>query len=462
MLTNDRPSGVFTGRLVYPEDHDWETARRAFNLLCDQRPVAVAFPSDERDVASLMALAHDHGLRITAQATGHHAGPLGSLEDTILVNTSEFDAVSIDAYRRRVRVGAGVKWERVIEPLSNLGLAALHGSSPNVGIVGYSLGGGIGWLGRIHGMQANSVTAIDLVTADGCLRRVDESHEPELFWALRGGGGSFGVVTAIEFAAYPVKRLYAGAMLFPFERSTEVLHAWTAMLPSLPEEMTTWATLLHVPDLPFAPEELRGKSFAVVMGAFLGGRSKGSRLLAPVRKLGPAIDTFAMVPPAALAELAMDPPDPLPYLSGHRLLGELPADAIDDLVPVADPSSQLTMVQLRHLGGAITRAPRDAGARATLPGEIALFALGVAADEKSAVTVRSSLKAVDEIITSVRVAQYPSFVEEPADTAEFFDATTWERLRGVKAQYDPDDLVRGNHHVSPSPAQSRQADALGA
>ncbi|HEX6023728.1 MAG TPA: FAD-binding protein, partial [Solirubrobacter sp.] len=146
-------------------------------------------------------------------------GPLGPLADTVLLNVSQLDSVAIDAQARRVRVGAGVRWEQVVPQLSELGLAALHGSSPDVGIAGYSLGGGMGWLARKHGLQTNSVTAFELVTADGHLVRADACHEPELFWALRGGGGNFGVVTAIEFAVFPYAELYAGASFFPFART---------------------------------------------------------------------------------------------------------------------------------------------------------------------------------------------------------------------------------------------------
>ena len=230
-----------------------------------------------------------------------------------------------------MRVGAGVKWEKVAPQLSDHGLAGLHGSSPDVGIAGYSLGGGMGWLARKYGLQTNSVTAIELVTADGEFRRVTAENEPDLFWALRGGGGNFGVVTAIEFAVYPVEELYAGALFFPFERAAEVLHTWRELLPTFPDELMTWAT--H-PALPAAARACRSRSaarsYAIVMGALLGEEREGRELLRPLRDLGPEIDTFAMVPPIELGELAMDPPDPLPFVSGHELLSELPAELIDE------------------------------------------------------------------------------------------------------------------------------------
>jgi FAD/FMN-containing dehydrogenase len=323
MLTTipGRLADRMTGRVVHPSDADWDAARQAFDLTVDLRPAAVAFPRDASDVMAVVDYAREHGLRIAPQATGHNAGPLVALGATILVNVRELGDVHIDPVAQRVRVGAGVKWEKVAPQLSEFGLAGLHGSSPAVGIAGYSLGGGMGWLARKYDLQTNSVTAIELVTADGRLVRADAEHESELFWALRGGGGNFGVVTAIEFAVYPVEDLYAGVMFFPFERAAGVVHAWAGLLPSMPDEMMTWASLLHFPDLPIVPEPVRGGSFAVVFGAFLGGADEGRRLLAPVRDLGPVMDTFAVVPPIALAEMAMDPPDPLPFHSAHQLLG---------------------------------------------------------------------------------------------------------------------------------------------
>jgi hypothetical protein len=450
MLTADTPRSLSLGRVVRPGDRDWDTARGTFNLLIDQRPEAIAFPADEREVAAVIADARERGLRIAAQATGHNPGPLGSLEGTMILNTSALTGVSIDAGTRRVRVGAATKWEKVTPRLSELGLAGLHGSSPDVGIVGYSLGGGIGWLARKHGMQTNAVTAIELVTADGHLVRTDPEHEPELFWALRGGGGNFGVVTAIEFAVQPVRELYAGAMFFSLEQTAEVLQAWTELLPALPEEITSWASVLHFPPLPEIPEPVRGRSFMVVMAAFLGSEADGRELLRPLRRLGPGMDTFAVQPPIGLSELAMDPPDPLPYWTTHALIDELPAVAIEDVAQIAGPGSALAMVQFRHMGGALARREPGAGARATLPGHISMFGLGVVPEAGVEATVQAELEALSAAVAPHRVGDYPNFVEEPADASAFFDADTWTRLRDVKALYDPADLFKGNHHVPPA------------
>jgi FAD/FMN-containing dehydrogenase len=437
-------------RMVLPGDADWDQARQTFNLLLDQRPEAIAFPADEREVAAAIAFARERGLQVAPQATGHNAGPLGSLEQTMILNTSALTGVTIDPAARRVRVGAATKWEKVTPRLSELGLAALHGSSPDVGIVGYSLGGGIGWLARKHGMQANAVTAVEQVTADGHLVRADAVHEPELFWGLRGGGGNFGVVTAIEFAVQPVRELYAGAMFFGLDQSAEVLHAWTELLPSLPEELTSWAGVLHLPPLPELPAELRGGSFVTVKAAFLGEEAAGRELLASIRRLGPRIDTFAMQPPAGLSELAMDPADPLPFRLTHSLLDELSPAAIEEVARVAGAGSALALVEFRHMSGALARREPDAGARATLPGNVCMLALGAVPGPAAEGAVLAGLESVDAAVAPNRVGDYANFVEEPADVEAFFDQETWQRLRRVKGLYDPADLFRANHPIPPA------------
>jgi FAD/FMN-containing dehydrogenase len=458
MLTTSHSSlsEALSGAVVLPSDPRWDEARSAFNLLLDQHPAAVAFPADADDVIAAVAYARAAGLRVAPQATGHNQGPLGDLDGTLLLNVGALQEVRVDPGAQRVRVGAGVKWDRVAPRLSAHGLAGLHGSSPDVGIAGYSLGGGMGWLARKHGLQCNAVTAMELVTADGRLVRADAEHHPDLFWALRGGGGNFGVVTAIEFEVYPVDDIYAGAMFFEFERSSEVLHAWNALLPTLPDELMTWASVMHFPPIPDVPAFARGRSFAIVMGAYLGDEADGRALLAPLRALGPARDTFAMVPPVVLGDLAMDPLDPVPFHLTHQLVDELPAATIDELMAKVGPDSgrgpTVTILQLRHMGGALAREAPGAGARATLPGKVCVMALGAVFDEASDVAVREALADVDDVVRPHRAGEYANFVESPSDASRFFSPDVWARLRDVKRRYDPADLLAGNHHVPPAAA----------
>jgi hypothetical protein len=218
--------------------------------------------------------------------------------------------------------------------------------------------------------------------------------------------------------------------------------------------MMTWAKLLQFPDQPDVPEPVRGGSFTVIFGAFLGSEDEGRALLRSIRDLGPAMDTFAIVPPAALGDMAMDPPDPLPFVSSTALLADLPSAGVDDLVAAVGPGSgsPLAMVELRHMGGALARRSPGSGARATLPGSIAMLSLGVAEDEAAAATAETYLDSVDRVVAPFRAGDYPNFVMEPTDASGFFDADTWARLREVKAIHDPGDLFKGNHHIPPAEA----------
>ena len=449
--THSELAETLSGGVVLPGDPDWDDARSGFNLLEDQHPAAVAFPHDALDVAAAVNYARRAGLRVAPQATGHNQGALGDMDGTLLLNVSRLQEVRVDPGAQQVRVGAGVKWDRVAPRLSAHGLAGLHGSSPDVGIAGYSLGGGMGWLARKHGLQANAVTALELVTAEGALVRADHEHHADLFWALRGGGGNFGVVTAIEFAVHPVDELYAGALFFPFERASEVLHAWSAWQVDMPEELMSWVSLLHFPPIPDVPAFARGRSFAVVMAAFLGEEAEGRALLRPLRELGPERDSFATVPPVVLGDLAMDPLDPLPLHSGHALLDELPAKTIDAIIDAVGPDSgrgpTLTMLQFRQTGGALAREAPGAGVRASLPGTLSMFTLGVVLDEAAHAEVSAAVADVENAVLSHRAGHYPNFVEKPADASAFFAPEAWARLREIKARYDGDDLFRGNHHI---------------
>jgi FAD/FMN-containing dehydrogenase len=436
-------------RIVSVGAPDFDQSRLAFNLTVDQRPQEIAFPSDAAEVASIVRRAREQGLRITSQRAGHGAQPLDWERPGLLLRTDAMQGVTVDADARTARVNAGVKWGDIVDDLSELGLAALHGSARDISIAGYSLGGGLGWLGRKHGLQTNSVSAFELVTADGELVRADRDNEPELFWALRGGGGNFGVVTALEFDLYPLAELYAGALLYPFERGHEVLRAWCEVTADAPEEITSVFKLLQLPDLPEIPEPLRGNSFAVVTAAVLGGEEDGAEFLEPLRQLGPIMDTFAMVPPAALSYLAQDPEDPLPYTSSHHLLGELPGEAVDKLIEVggAGSGSPLLMIEIRHLGGALARAEPHHGACAAMNGEFIFFALGgVMAPEEAPVMI-AAVDRVAEVMEPWRSGWYLNFVERRFDMSRAFDAETWRRLQEVKAMVDPDGVFRGNHEI---------------
>jgi FAD/FMN-containing dehydrogenase len=442
------------GAVVVPGDADWDEARAAWNLAADQRPAAVVVAENADDVVETVRFAADRGYGVAGQGTGHAAAALeGRLEGVILVKTHRMRDVEIDPQARSARVAAGALWMDVTEPAQQHGLAALAGSSPDVGVVGYTLGGGLSWLGRTHGVAANSVTAIEVVTADGERVRADADNEPALFWALRGGGGSFGIVTAMEFALYPQPQVYAGTLFWPIERAREVLHAWRELAPSLPEQMTTVGRLLLLPPLPEIPEPLRGRKFVVVEAIHLGDEQEGAELLRPLRELGPEIDTTATIPVSALSALHMDPDHPVPGAGDGFLLDDLPAEAIDAVAALAAAGrvDALLSLELRQLGGAIARRSPGSGAVGHFDAGYAMFAVGIAPFPEARQAVDAAVDAAFAALDPWRSASgYINFAERETGMEQLYPATALQRLRELKRWYDPQDVFRSNHPIAPA------------
>ena len=442
-----------TGALHAPGDPGYDQARLAWNLAVEQHPALVAEPESAADVAAIVAFARENSLRVAPQGTGHNAGALGGLADSVLVKTHRMRGVQIDAQRRIARVEAGALWQDVAGPASAQGLAALAGSSPDVGVVGYALGGGIGWLARAFGLCCNSVTAVELVTAAGEHVRCDHEARPELFWALRGGTGSFGVITALELRLIAVPELHAGAMLWPWERAHEVLHAWREWTLDAPESVTTSARILQLPPIDEIPEPVRGRQFVVIDGAVLGSPAYAEEILAPLRALQPEIDMFAAAPPIALSHLHMDPEHPVPGMADHAMLDELPAEAIDAMIEAGGPGSgsPLLAVELRHLGGALSRVPAGAGALGRLDAAYILFAVGTPMVPELAVAIPPHLAKVKAALAPWAAARpYLNFAEHPTDTSTAYGEEAFAALRAVKAEIDPYDLIQANHPIAPA------------
>ena len=361
------------GSLVTGTDGYWDVARAAWVLNADQRPSAVVHPQDAADVAATVDFARAHGLRVAAQGTGHNAAPLGDLAGTLLIKTSRMRGITIDRERRTAWVQAGVVWQELTEAAALHGLAGLLGSSPDVGVVGYTLGGGLSWFGRKHGLACNAVLAAEVVTADGAVRRVDAEHDPDLFWALRGGGGSFAVVTAVQVRLWPIREVQAGAVFWPVEAGAEVWSAWRRWVDTLPEDTTTWARYISFPPLPMVPEPMRGRQFVVVEACHLGDAAEADALLAPMRALSPVMDTVGTMPTTALSRVHMDPEEPVPCAGDGMMLADLPEEAVAELVRVggAGSGSPLLSLEVRHLGGGLARTAD--GALDRLHGRFTVF-----------------------------------------------------------------------------------------
>jgi FAD/FMN-containing dehydrogenase len=367
------------------------------------------------------------------------------------MRTTRMRTITVDAEARTVRVEAGVEWGEVAAALAPYGLTALAGSSPDVGVLGYTLGGGYSWLSRKHGLASSRVTAIELVTGDGVFRRVSAQHDPSVFWAVRGGGANFGVVCALEFEVLPMTEVYAGSLFFPIERGPELFRAHARWSRTAPDAATTAIRLLRIPDLPELPDFLRGQSFAMVTGAVDAPAADAEAILAPLRALGPMIDTFASMPTAALSSIMMDPPQPTPGRGDGLIIDELTDEAIDAIMAVAGPGQQtpLVAVDLRHLEGAVGRPDPRGGVVNHFPGRYLGFAIGVVAVPELAALIEGDLHRLrDGLAPWTSSRDYSNFREVATSARRFYADEDYDRLLRLRTTCDPRHILRSNHELS--------------
>lgn len=442
------------GRVAAPGDPDWDQARLAWNLAADQRPEAVAFAESAGDVAATVRFAAANGLRVAAQGTGHGAGPLPPLDGTILLKTERMRGIEIDTEARTARVEAGVLSLELAEAAGEHGLSSLPGSSPDVGVVGYSVGGGLGWLGRQHGFACNSINAIELVTAEGEQRTVDATDEPDLFWALRGGGGGYAVVTALHLALLPVADVYGGILIFPAELGAGAFRTYRDWAAGVGDEVTSIVRLLRPPPIPDVPEPLRGKPLLTIDAACIGDAEAGAATIAPLREIGePILDTFAQMPAAGLCRIHMDPEQPVPALGHHAPIAELPDEAIEAFVangPGPETGSVLLLAELRHLGGALARSGPNNGALDNLDFPFVLNAIGslMGPPEVTGKVAGDLDRITDAMEPWTADGSYFNFADRPCDVDSILPAETCARLTKVKRSWDPEGMFVANHSVS--------------
>lgn len=440
--------GLCNGAVHLPGDPGYDAARQAWNLAVDQRPAAVAIPADAEQAAQVVRVAAAAGLRVAPQSTGHNAGPLGRLDDVVIVRTSAMNSVRIDPDRHRARVGGGALWQSAVQAAAQHGFATLHGSSPDVGIAGYSLGGGIGWYARALGLATNSITGLEVVTANGEIVWADAEHHPELFWALRGGSGNFGIVTALEFRLFPFTTAFAGMLVWDAALAEPVLRRWLHWAADAPDEVTTSFRVLRLPPLPDIPAPFRGRNLVVIDGAVLAADARGAEILAPLRDLQPEVDTFARVPVQALTGLHMDPEGPSPGVSHSAILDAMPEAAIHAFLDQARSGTSVLVHELRQLGGALSRPAGGAGAMPSLPGAFLAFAGAVAATPEMAAAGLRDTGAFAAAMAPFGTGRgYLNFQENHVDPATGFDPVTFGRLVTLKSALDPNGVLVGNHLI---------------
>ena len=450
-------AAAVTGPVLLPGDDDFTRETATFNLSLMHRPALAIGASTPGDVQAAVTFAAEHQLPVAVLATGH--GAVVSADGAVLINTSRMNGVRIDEESMTARVEAGVRWQQVIDEAAKVDLAPMAGSSPLVGVVAYHLGGGLSpVLGRPLGFASDYVRSLDLVTADGRLRHVTPETEPELFWALRGGKGNFGVVTAIEFDLFPVRTIYGGGLYFDGADIEAVLHAYRAWVLTVPDQMSSSVLLLRAPDLPVIPEPLRGKLVVHVRIGYLGSPEHGTEMIVPLRTAAPAlIDTVAEIPFAAIAAIHNDPVDPLPVLERTALLWELSAEVVDRIVELAGPAatSPVMAVEIRHLGGALQRAPKVPSAVDNREAGFTVFAATFAGPDDAESAWGSLGRLIDGLRPWCTSGTYLNFMSS-ADTAPdavraAYRPDTYRRLLIAKQTYDPQNIFRINHNLRTEP-----------
>ncbi|HEX6472290.1 MAG TPA: FAD-binding protein [Streptosporangiaceae bacterium] len=442
--------------VAFPGDPAYEAATAVFNLSAPARPAAAVTARTVGEVSAAVRYAAAEGRQVRVQTTGHASAAVRPLDGAVLIRTELAGRVEIDPIRRVARVPAGTRWAAVVEAAAAHGLAAPHGSSPNVGAVGYLLRGGLSFYGRKVGLAANSVRAVELVTADGEPRRADEGSDPELLWALRGGGGGFGVVTAIELELFPIAKVVTGAAYWPATHAERLLRAWLRWSADAPWEATTTLVVMNLPPLPDVPPVLAGRTMVSVSGAVLsetdagtaGAERHAADLLAPLRAVAePVLDTWHPTTPSAVLEAHMDPTDPVPFVGDHMLLDDLgDAGAAAFLEVVGEGSgSPFVLAGLRQLGGAFARPDPAGGVLDHLDARFSYAGSGVPMEPVTVAALRGHIAKVRAALAPWDTGRTaPSFVEDFGQPQRHLSPADVEAVDRVRVRVDPAGLFRGD------------------
>ncbi|KEF18926.1 FAD-binding protein [Streptomyces rimosus] len=429
-----------TGVVLTPEDDGYDEERSGYQAGYSHRPSVIVGAASAADVVAAVRYARSHGLLVSVQSTGH--GLAAATDGGLLISTRRMDEVRVDAEARTAWAGAGVLCGQVVEEAAPYGLAPVNGSSPGVGVVGFTLGGGLGILGREFGYASDHVRAVELVTADGELRRVSGACEPELFRALLGGGHGLGVVTGLKFGLVPVERVYGGQLVFGADLVDEVLAVYLAWTEDLPAARPSSVGLIAYPDVPAMPPHLRGRYLAHIRIAYTGTAGGGERLVAPLRAVGPRVaDTLRDMPYAESHTIHQDPTTPHAYDGDSVLLSGLDADALRAVAALTGPDAPLmTVVQLNHLGGALAQGGGSVGHRDARY----LLRLLSPLDGTDVAAARALHAEVRGVPAPWAVGRSVNFLfgDHGDKAADAYEEPVRRRLAEAKATYDPENLFR--------------------
>jgi len=444
--------GRVHGVVAVPGDPHYDEGRAAWNLSVDQRPALTVMAEGEDDIVAAVNYAREKGLGVAVQSTGH--GVTVPANGGVLIQTGKMRKVQIDAARRMATTEPGVIWGDVLPQTQEVGLAPLSGSSSGVGVAGYTLGGGSGWLGRKYGYAADHVVAARMVLADGHVVRVSADEHPDLFWGLRGGTSNFGIMTELQFRVFPDSMVYGGGLYWPVARASEVAKVFREFTATAPESVTSRLTLVHVPPLPNIPKELHFQWLVAVQGVFSGTEDEGKALFAPFRRLGGTVeDALGMMPMAAADSVAREPLEPIPGVVHTELLDEISPEMIRYFVEeVARPDSQVMILEMRHQGGAFGRAPESPNAVGHRAQGFWFNAIGAAMPPRGREGAEADLRAVRSAMKKYASGKvFLNGIEEfGADRVrDAYAHEVWWKLGKLKRTYDPANLFRLNRNIPP-------------
>ena len=446
---------AFAGELIEPGDPRYERARRVWNHAVDRRPALIARCGSTQDVVNAMGMAHQSGMTVSVRGGGHHFAGLGVCDGGLVIDLSPMKRISVNAEGATALVQPGVTWGELDAATQAFGLATTGADVPSVGVAGCTLPGGLGWLHRVAGLSCDNLLSAEVVTATGQVLRAAPDEHDDLFWALRGGGGNFGIVTDLEFRLHPVREVLGGMLLYPYDRAREALHTYHELSQSASDDLFLRAMLVTAPPAPFVPADLRGRPAALLSAAYFGPPGESERVLRPLRELGPAAaDLIRPMSYLALQRLTAEgiPPDVRAYVKSEWLSG-LSGDVIDDLAGrAATPSSPASIVELQPLGGAASRVGAADTAvawrrAAHLVAVIGLSPTGIS-EEATKEWVRTTWAAA---LPASAGGGYSGNLmdDEGAERVRASYGSAYAGLARIKSRYDPGNFFRVNANVAP-------------
>jgi FAD/FMN-containing dehydrogenase len=450
MLSIPQLAEDFTGRVISPDDSDYDDARTVFHGAIDRHPAVIVRVADASDVGRAIALARESGLELAVRSGGHSGAGHGVSEGGIVLDLSEMRALEIDPQERTAWAETGLTAGEYTAAAGEHGLVTGFGDTASVGIGGITLGGGVGFLVRKFGLTIDDLLAAEVVTADGELLRADAERHPDLFWALRGGGGNFGVATRFKFRLHELPQIVGGMLFLP--ATPDVIAGFVAEAEAAPEELSTIANVMTAPPMPFLPEEQHGKPLVMAFITYAGGAEEGERAIAPFRALVTPIAD--MVRPMTYPE--MYPPEEEEYrpkaVARTMFLDSFDRSAAETILErVSSSTALMAVTQIRVLGGAMARVPADATAFAHRNSRIMANVASIYEDDGDVPEITAWVEGLAAALKQGDEGAYVGFLNDEGEERirAAYPGATWERLAAIKARYDPDNVFRLNQNVPP-------------